>query len=471
VSPPPQSRAYAPVPPAEKTPPPRVHTPALIARKRDGGELTGAELDALLDGYLADEVPDYQMAAFLMAVCLRGLTDAELERWTARLVESGERWDWSGVPGPKVGKHSTGGVGDKVSLVLAPVVAALGLRMPKVSGRGLAHTGGTLDKVKAIPGLRVNLRRSDVERLLLDAGYAIGGQTAEFTPLDGRLYALRDVTGTVESLPLIAASIVSKKVAEGLDALVLDVKVGSGAFLASEDAAVELARTMIRLSARFGLQAEAVLTSMEEPLGHAVGNALEVREAIGALRGEGPADLVEVVLALAERLVVAAGAESDPQAARRRAAAALTDGSALERFRRWVAGQGGDPRVVDDPSRLPAAAATGEVRAPRGGFVSRLDARDVGLLVVRLGGGRRTKADRVDPEVGVVLERKLGDRVVPGDLLATVHAASPEAAAEAAAELGAIYETAEEPPPSVPRVRRRIGVGDVSAADLRAERG
>ena len=205
VSPTPQSRAYGPAPPAERDAPPgAIHTPALIARKRDGGELTTAELDALLDGYLADQVPDYQMAAFLMAVCFRGLTDAELERWTTRLVDSGERWDWRGVPGPKVGKHSTGGVGDKVSLVLAPVVAALGLRMPKVSGRGLAHTGGTLDKVKAIPGLRVNLSRADVERLLLDAGYAIGGQTAEFTPLDGRLYALRDVTGTVESRPQCA---------------------------------------------------------------------------------------------------------------------------------------------------------------------------------------------------------------------------------------------------------------------------
>jgi pyrimidine-nucleoside phosphorylase len=409
------------------------------------------------------------MSAFLMAVCLRGLTDAELEHWTARLIDSGERWEWSGVPGPKVGKHSTGGVGDKVSLVLAPVVAALGLRMPKVSGRGLGHTGGTLDKAAAIPGLRVNLDHADVERLLLDAGFAIGGQTARFAPLDGRLYALRDVTGTVESVPLIAASIVSKKVAEGLDALVLDVKVGSGAFLADEAAGEDLARTMIRLAGRFGLRAEALLTSMEQPLGRAVGNALEVREAIDALRGAGPADLVEVVLALAVRLQVAAGVERDDEAARRRAAAALADGSALERFRRWIAGQRGDARVVDDPSRLAAAPVRREVRASRAGFVSRLDAREVGLLVVRLGGGRRTKADRVDPAVGVVLERKLGDPVAAGDLLATVHAASGPAADDAASDLGLLYGIAGEPPSTVPLVRRRIGAEGVRAGDLRAE--
>jgi pyrimidine-nucleoside phosphorylase len=445
--------------------------PPLIARKRDGGELAPAELDALLDGYLAEAVPDYQMAAFLMAVCFRGFTDAELVRWTARLVDSGERWSWNGVPGPKVGKHSTGGVGDKVSLVLAPVVAAMGLRMPKVSGRGLAHTGGTLDKARAIPGLRVNLDRADVERLLREVGFAIGGQTARFTPLDGRLYALRDVTGTVESLPLIAASIIAKKVAEGLDALVLDVKVGSGAFLAGEEAAAELARVMIRLAARFGLRAEALLTSMEEPLGRAVGNALEVREAIETLRGRGPADLVEVVLALAERLALAAGAERDAEPARRRAAAALADGSALERFGRWVAGQGGDPAVVDDPSRLPAAPVVREVRATADGFVSRLDAREVGLLVVRLGGGRRTKADRIDPAVGVVLERKRGDRLARGDLLATVHAADSAAADAAAAELERIVGTSGDPPPAVPLVRLRIGAEAAAACDLRADDG
>ncbi|MFN2432389.1 MAG: thymidine phosphorylase [Gemmatimonadota bacterium] len=437
-----------------------LHVPSVIGRKRDGEELRPDELDAVLEGYLAGEVPEYQMSALLMAIVFRGMTDAELDRWTRRLVDSGERWDWSPVEGAKVDKHSTGGVGDKVSLVLAPLAAALGLKVPMVSGRGLGHTGGTLDKLEVIPGLRTDLDRSDVARLLDEAGFAMGGQTAAFAPLDRELYALRDVTATVESVPLIAASIISKKVAEGLDALVLDVKTGSGAFLRERARAEELARRMIGLARRMGLRAEALLTAMDQPLGRAVGHALEVREALEALRGEGPEDLREVTVALTSRLLAmtarpAAKATDGGATSERRAGGpggsaaihrALEDGSALERFRRMVEGQGGDPRVVDDPGRLPAAPAVVEARAPAAGWVQRLDAREVGMLVLELGGGRRRKGDEIDLAVGVVLDRKVGDEVRPGERLARVHAASEAAAQRGARRLAEIYVVGEERP-------------------------
>ena len=396
------------------------------------------------------------MSALLMAICFRGMSPVELYHWTAKLIGSGERWDWSRVPGPKVDKHSTGGVGDKVSLVLAPLLAALGLKVPMVAGRALGHTGGTLDKLEAIPGLRTDLDRAAFERLLLEVGCGIGGQTASFAPLDRELYALRDVTATVESMPLIAASIVSKKVAEGLDALVLDVKTGSGAFLSEPAAAEELARLMIGLAGRFGLRAEALLTGMDEPLGRAVGNALEVREAIEALRGEGPPDLIEVTLALVERLLVMSGGALDPDTGRQLALARLLDGGALERFQSWVAGQGGDPRVVEEPERLPAAPVTVEVPASRSGFVRGLDARPIGRLVGDLGGRRRKKGDSVDPAVGVVLDRKVGDEVQRGERLATVHARTRAAAEIAARRLSEIYEIGEELPLKEPLVRARL---------------
>jgi pyrimidine-nucleoside phosphorylase len=431
------------------------HVPGLIAKKRDGGELQPDELAGLLDGYLAGEVPEYQMSALLMAILFRGLTTAELDRWTTKLIDSGERWDFAGVPGPKVDKHSTGGVGDTVSLVLAPLAASLGLKVPMVSGRGLGHTGGTLDKLECIPGLRTDLDRGEFERLLLDVGFAMGGQTASFAPLDRELYALRDVTATVESVPLIAASILSKKVAEGLDALILDVKTGSGAFLREPSAAEELARVMIDLGRRFGLRAEALLTGMEAPLGRAVGHALELREAVDTLRGRGPSDLVEVTLALTARLLVMTGTPSEEEA-RARAAAALEDGSALERFRRWVAAQGGDPRVVDEPGRLPTARVVVEIRAPRAGFVRALDAGEVGLLVLDLGGGRRRKGDAIDPAVGVVLDVTVGGEVARGDRLAVVHASSHDAGELAARRLARLYQIGEEPPEISQIVRQRV---------------
>ncbi|MBA2565582.1 MAG: thymidine phosphorylase, partial [Gemmatimonadetes bacterium] len=414
------------------------HVPALIARKRDGAELAPEDIDALLEGYARGDVAEYQMSALLMAICFRGLTDAELDRWTARLIDSGERWEWSGVPGVRVDKHSTGGVGDKVSLVLGPVVAELGLQVPMIAGRGLGHTGGTIDKVESIPGLRTALDREDCGRLLAEVGFAIGSQTARLAPLDGELYALRDVTATVESVPLIAASIVAKKVAEGLDALVLDVKVGTGAFLPEQDAASELAERMVDLAARLGLPAEAVLTRMDEPLGSAIGNALEVREAVETLRGNGPSDVVEITAELGARMLVLADSKSDIPRARERVASVLSGGAALERFRRWVAAQGGDPRVVDEPERLPAAPVRTEALAAADGYLQSLDAREIGLLVVELGGGRTRKGDSVDPSVGVVLDRKPGDAVTRGERLATVHAANSAAGAGAARRIAAL---------------------------------
>jgi pyrimidine-nucleoside phosphorylase/thymidine phosphorylase len=414
-----------------------------------------------LGRYLAGELPDYQMSALLMAICFRGLSDVELERWTAALVDSGERWEFRDVPGFKVGKHSTGGVGDKVSLVLAPLLAALGLKMPKVSGRGLGHTGGTLDKLGSIPGFRMDLDRAAVARLLGEVGCAIGGQTARFVPLDRELYALRDVTATVESVPLIAASIMSKKIAEGLDALVLDVKTGAGALMRDPAEAEGLARVMIGLGQRFGLRAEAVLTAMDQPLGRAVGNALEVREAVRTLRGEGPEDLVEVTVELAAALLRMTGGAPETAAARARARRELEAGSALERFRRWVTAQGGDPRVVDEPDLLPRAPAVEDVRAACAGWVSGLDAREVGRIVVDLGGGRKKKTDAVDPAVGLVLERKVGDEVARGDRLATVHAARSWEAASAAARLTQLYEIGPERPEVPPMVRKRLAAPDV----------
>jgi pyrimidine-nucleoside phosphorylase len=430
--------------------------PRAIERKRDGQELAPEEISQLLSRYRAGELPDYQMSALLMAIYFRGLSFAELERWTLALVDSGERWDFRDVPGPKVGKHSTGGVGDKTTLVLLPLLAALGLCLPKVSGRGLGHTGGTLDKLASIPGFRTDLDRPTVARLLREVGFALTGQTPSFVPLDGELYALRDVTGTVESQPLIAASIMSKKIAEGLDALVLDVKTGAGALMRDPARAEELARLMIALGRRFGLRAEAILTRMDQPLGRAVGNALEVREAIDALKGEGPADVIEVALALGASLLVSSGQAPDEASARSPLERALADGSALERFRRSVAAQGGDPRVVDDPARLPRSPATAAALARNGGWVRALDAREVGRLVVDLGGGRRAKTDVVDPGVGVVLDRKVGDSVAAGERLGQVHAATPAAAQVAARRLASIYEIGPERPDVPALVVKRV---------------
>jgi pyrimidine-nucleoside phosphorylase len=405
----------------------------LIERKRDGEALAPEELRRLLDAYLTGELADYQMSAFLMAAFIRGLSPAEVTELTRAIIASGARLDPGEGP-PAVDKHSTGGVGDKVSLVLAPLVAEAGLRIPMMSGRGLGHTGGTLDKLESIPGFEVRIELDRFRAILADVGCAMIGQTDEITPLDGRLYALRDVTGTVPSAALMSASIISKKVAEGISALVLDVKCGRGAFMTDREDAEALARTMVDLAAAEGVTATALLTRMDAPLGRMVGNALEVREAIDCLRGGGPADLREVTLALSAELLVLGGIERDADGARARLEGLLDDGGALERFRRLIEAQSGDPRVVDDPDRLPAAPVRRDVSVREAGIVD-IDARAVGLASVELGAGRRKTEDDIDPRVGFEFHVQAGDSVDAGDPLVTIHAADEDAARSAAAAI------------------------------------
>jgi pyrimidine-nucleoside phosphorylase len=397
----------------------------LIARKRDGGELTEAELAAVV----APATPDYQLAAFLMAVVLRGMTDAETAALLRVMVRSGERLDLSAVGRPVADKHSTGGVGDKTTLVVAPLVAACGVPVAKLSGRGLGHTGGTLDKLESIPGFRVDLSAAELVEQVRAVGIAVAGQTEALVPADRRMYALRDATATVPSIPLIATSIMSKKVAAGAARLVLDVKVGEGAFMPDLTAARELAEAMRRLGELAGLPTTCMLTGMEEPLGRAVGNALEVAEAVRTLAGDGPPDLTELCL-------VAAGLMTGDRGAAERA---LASGAALEAFRRWVAAQGGDP-----DAELPRAPVVVDVPAPRSGVVRRCHALGIGLAAMRLGAGRARKEDAVDHAVGVVVRAKAGDRVEAGRPLATLHArTAPDTDAVAACfEIG---DAAPEP--------------------------
>ena len=421
----------------------------LIQRKRDGEELAPDELAELVLGYTRGQVPDYQLAAFLMAVWFRGLSAAETFALTDATVRSGVTLDLGAALGRKVvDKHSTGGVGDKTSLAVGPIVCACGVPFGKMSGRGLGHTGGTLDKLESIPGYRVELTTAELVRQVRDVGLAIVGQTADLVPADKLLYALRDVTATVDSVSLIAASIMSKKIAGGADAIVLDVKVGDGAFMKTIEAGRELARTMVELGRRAGRETVCMLTDMDQPLGAAVGNALEVREALDTIAGHGPPDLTELVLGACTHLLVLSDLGVDEAEARRRAQQAVADGSAVAAYERWIRAQGGDP----DPARLPRAPVVREVAAPRAGFVSSLGAIRVGLAAVRLGAGRRTKEDAIDHAVGVVCRRKCGDAVETGEPLALVHARDDAAAGAAAADVLAAYELADEPPPARPVV-------------------
>jgi pyrimidine-nucleoside phosphorylase len=433
-----------------------VHPAELIERKRDGGTLAPSELRRFLDGYLSGSVADYQMSAMLMAVFYQGLDPAELREMTVAIIESGDRLDFTGGPVPAVDKHSTGGVGDKVSLVLAPLLAEYGLRVPMMSGRGLGHTGGTLDKLESIPGFRTDLDLREFERTVEAIGCAMIGQTEEIAPLDGRLYALRDVTGTVQSIPLIAASIVSKKVAEGIGGLVLDVKVGRGAFMGDIDAARRLAVTMVELAASLGLEASALLTGMDEPLGQAVGNALEVREAILCLRGEGPEDLRDVTVALCAAAAVDAGVAANEDDAASELGGLLDDGSALERFARLVEIQGGDPEIVEELDRLSSAPLITEFTAVREGWISAVDARTVGQAAVALGAGRAALGQEIDPAVGFEVLCSVGDEVRVGDLLARVHARDQSGASAALARLADAVEIADAAPEREPLIRDRI---------------
>jgi len=398
----------------------------LIERKRDGGALTPEQWSALVAAYTDGRVPDYQMSALLMAVLLRGLERQELAALTDAMLASGQRLGFDSWPTPRVDKHSTGGVGDKVSLVLAPLVAACGVAVPMMSGRGLGHTGGTLDKLEAIPGFRTALSLAEAKAQVMKLGLAMIGQTPEIAPADRRLYALRDVTGTVEAIPLIAASIMSKKLAEGLNALVLDVKRGSGAFLPTLEQSLELARTMITLGEDRGCPTVALLTAMDRPLGRACGNALETEEAILTLRGEGPADLLEVTYALGSEMLLAAGIEKTSKKARQRLANALASGLAAEKFEQVIEAQGGNPKTVEDPSVLPQAKEVEIYAASRTGVVTAVEPRTIGRAIVAMGGGRIKVEDDVDPTVGFVITVKPGDKVLAGEPIASVFARDPD---------------------------------------------
>jgi pyrimidine-nucleoside phosphorylase len=394
--------------------------PSLIAAKRDGRELTDAELRAIIDGAARGTIPDYQLSALLMAIVWRGMTTRELGTWTEAMIDSGERLRWDRLRAPAVDKHSTGGVGDKISLPLAPLVAACGLTVPMIAGRALGHTGGTLDKLEAIPGFRTALTTREIGRVLARAGFVLAGQTARLVPADRALYALRDATATVESIPLIASSILSKKVAEGATALVMDVKVGSGAFLPERAAARALARTLISLGKRLGLPVRALLTDMDQPLGNAIGNAAEVREAIHVLRGGGPADVRALTVRLGAEMLVLGRIARDRTDGARRIEAAIASGAGLERFALGVRLQGGDPRAIEDPRRLPRARHAHAICAARGGVVTRVDAGLLGRAATLLGAGRLRKEDRIAPGAAILLNAKIGARVSRGDLLATV---------------------------------------------------
>lgn len=397
-------------------------TASLIHRKRQGEPLRPREWRALIAEFVAGRVPDYQMSALLMAVVFQGMAPEELDALTDAMLASGETLSFGADVPPRVDKHSTGGVGDKVSLVLAPLVASCGLAVPMIAGRGLGHTGGTLDKLESIPGFRTALTREEAERQVARVGCVIMGQTPDIVPADRRLYALRDATATVACLPLIAASIMSKKLAEDLQGLVLDVKTGSGAFLPDRARAVALAKTMVALGAARGCPTTALLTAMDRPLGHACGNALEAEEALLALRGEGPPDLLEVTLALGIEMLLAGGVESDRGAARTSLQAALDSGQAAERFATMIDAQGGNPAVLDDPAVLPQAPAQRVWTSPTSGVVQQVAPRSIGMAIVEMGGGRRTMDDDIDPAVGLVITAKPGDSVERGQPLATVHA-------------------------------------------------
>ena len=410
-----------------------LRVPRLIERKRDGGALSGTEWRALVAGYVAGQVPDYQMAALAMAVVFRGLTGDERVALTQAMRESGDQFHLGDLGRPRVDKHSIGGVGDKTSLLLAPMLACLDVAVPMISGRGLGHTGGTLDKLESIPGFRTGLSLVDARRQLERIGVVMVGQTPELVPADRKLYALRDVTGTVESIPLISASIMSKKLAESLTGLVLDIKTGSGAFIRDPAESLVLARTMIELGEASGCRTIGLLTAMDRPLGVACGNALEVAESIGGLAGHGPPDLMEVTFALGAEMVIAAGLATDRTVARARVEAVVASGAALERFGVLIEAQGGDRRVIDDPARLPIAPVIEEVTAPADGVVAAVEPRAIGHAVVALGGGRSRTDDIVDPAVGVRILVKPGASVRAGQPLVIIHARTPAAAAAAAA--------------------------------------
>ncbi len=432
----------------------------VIRKKRDGEHLTREEIEFFIDGVTKGTIADYQISALLMAIYLNGMDDSEQETLTDAMLHSGNTLDFSAIDKPKADKHSTGGVGDKTSLLIAPMVAACGVCVPMISGRGLGHTGGTLDKLESIPGYRVDLSAAEFERVLKTVGYAMSGQTGELAPADKKMYALRDATSTVEAIPLIVASIISKKGAAGLDAMVIDVKVGSGAFMREEERAKALAHALVRTGNSCGIHTRALLTDMNQPLGEAVGNSLEVKECVELLRGdvqEGARPVLDLSLELCAHMLVLSKVDDSLDAARQRLRGVLASGAALECFRKNVEEQGGEPRVCDDPAKfLPLVTESFNVESARSGFVTKVNTAEIGHAIAAIGGGRVRIDDTIDPTVGFMAQVKIGDRVNSDTALGTIYCRDDSKAREAGARIQAAYEVAEEPPLELPQLMREV---------------
>jgi pyrimidine-nucleoside phosphorylase len=423
-----------------------MRTVDLIQRKRGGEELSPAEIEFLINGYTNGDIPDYQMSSFLMAVYFKGMTDREVSRLTECMLHSGDTVDLSSIPGVKVDKHSTGGVGDKTSFIVAPLAAAAGVVVPMMSGRALGHTGGTLDKLESIPGFRTDLTAEEFEKQLAELGLCFIGQTERLVPADRKLYALRDVTATVESIPLISSSIMSKKLAEGIDALVLDVKVGSGAFMKTQVEARRLAQTMVGIGRRMDKKVQALITDMNQPLGYAIGNALEIMEASQTLQNAGPADLTKLSLELAARMIFLGKMAATLEEARLLAEKHLVDGSAYRKFKQVVAAQGGNPQALDKFELLPNATGMREVTSPRAGYVSGINAQDIGVSSNMIGAGRDKKEDSIDPAVGIILEVKMGEKVDAGSVLCRLYYTREDRVDEAAEMVEDAFHVSSQKP-------------------------
>ncbi|MDD2553047.1 MAG: pyrimidine-nucleoside phosphorylase [Desulfotomaculaceae bacterium] len=421
----------------------------IILKKRDGMELTTAEIQYFINSYMSGSIQDYQVSALLMAIYFRGLNERETTDLTMAICDSGERADLSAIPGVKVDKHSTGGVGDKTTLVLVPLAAAAGVPVAKMSGRGLGHTGGTVDKLESIPGFKVDLGTAQFIDQVRRIGAAVAAQTGRLAPADKKLYALRDVTATVDSIPLIASSVMSKKIASGADAIVLDVKVGSGAFMRDQQSALKLARAMVDIGSRVGRRTVALITNMDQPLGFATGNALEVKEAIDTLKGRGPQDLLEICLELGATMLLLAGKADNVQGGKEILIDLLKSGQALNKFIEFISAQGGDPRVTREDGVLPAAELTAAVPAPSSGYIRAINAAMIGRSAMLLGAGRENKESQIDPAVGIVLQKKAGDTVKAGETLALVHANSTERLDQVKEHVQSAYQiSADKPEPA-----------------------
>ena len=432
----------------------------VIRKKRDGLNLTGDEIEFFIDGVTRGTIADYQISALLMAIFLNGMNETEQAQLTQAMLHSGSTLDFSSIQKPKADKHSTGGVGDKTSLLIAPMVAACGVCVPMISGRGLGHTGGTLDKLESIPGYRVDLSASEFERVLIDVGYAMSGQTAELAPADKKMYALRDATATVEAIPLIVASIISKKGAAGLEAMVIDVKFGSGAFMREDDQARALAHALVKTGNSCGIRTRALLTDMNQPLGQAVGNSIEVKECIELLRGEADEraqPVLDLSIELSAHMLVLSHVDSDIDAARSRLRNIMSSGEALERFRRNVEAQGGDPRVCDDPANiLPLVTQTFRVESPRSGFITKVNTAEIGYAIASIGGGRVRIDDAIDPSVGFMADVRIGDQVGDEVSLGTIYCSDATKAREAAVRIQAAYEVGDQPVNELPQLIKEV---------------